>query len=151
MSNISSQLQPLVEKFVADLEQAFRQSALQAVQASLSGLSGAGAARAAAAPVKRGPGRPPKAKTAAAPAPAPAKKAAKKGGRIGRRSPAEIEATTQKILTYIKGHPNARAEDIKKAVGIGKAEWLLPISRLLESKQVVSKGERRATVYNASK
>ncbi len=150
MSNISSQLQPLVEKFVSDLEQAFRQSALQAVQASLSGLSGAGTARAAAAPAKRGPGRPPKAKTAAAPA-APAKKAAKKGGRIGRRSPAEIEATTQKILTYIKGHPNARAEDIKKAVGIGKAEWLLPISRLLESKQVVSKGERRATVYNAAK
>jgi len=144
-----AQLQPLVEKFVADLEQAFRQSAMQAVQASLSGI-GLGGARGSAgtrgAPVaaKRGPGRPPKAKGIGG-----APKKAKSAGRIGRRSPAEIEATTHKVLAYIKAHPNARAEDIKKAVGIGKAEWLLPIQRLLETKQVTSKGERRATTYTA--
>lgn len=100
--------------------------------------SSAAAPSGGAAPAQKG-----KRQKAAAP------KAKAGGGRMGRRSPGEIEATTHRILSYIKSHPMTRGEQIKKALGLDKAHWILPIQRLVETKQVIARGERRATTYSA--
>ncbi len=179
----------LIDKFIADLEQIYKSSALATVQATLKdfatagGLGGAAAAPAAASKAaanrkggakKAGPekgraGLSGSAMTSSAAAPAmsgasPASggsaakgkaqkaapaKAKGRPGRMGRRSPGEIEATTHRILSYIKSHPMSRGEQIKKALGLDKAHWILPIQRLVETKQVIARGERRATTYSA--
>lgn len=149
----NTQIDQLISKFVAQLETVVRSAAMNAVQASL-GAFGGGAGQSPAAKVAKRRGRPPKAAIAAPSAPAaPAKPAKgpapKKAGKMGRRSPSEIEATTHKILAYIKANPDSRSEAIKKALGIGKPEWLLPIQRLIESKQVSMKGHKRAATYSA--
>src|SRR5262245_24786175 len=106
---MSTQKKTLIDQFIADVERLFRANALQAVQATLQGLGGLGSAQvgvglggggAASADRRRAGrgggrrrGRPAK---AAASAGASAAKAPKprKPGRMGRRTPAEIEATT---------------------------------------------------------
>lgn len=148
----NTQIDQLISKFVAQLETVVRSAAMNAVQASL-GAFGGGAGQSPAAKVAKRRGRPPKSAVAAAAPPAAAKPAKapapKKSGKMGRRSPAEIEATTHKILAYIKANPDSRSEAIKKALGIGKPEWLLPIQRLIETKQVSMKGHKRAATYSA--
>lgn len=121
-SDLAAQLRPLVDRFVHDLEAALTRAAIEVVAATLGGS--------AAAPRKATP--------SARPAPT-------KG--VGRRTPAQVDATTRRILAYIEAHPGARGEQIKKALGLDKAEWLLPIQRLIESGKVTAKGERRATSY----
>jgi hypothetical protein len=152
MPSRNSQVEQLVSKLVAELETVFRQQALhsvqQSIQAALGGaLSGAAASVALAAVAKRGPGRPRKAASGGGAAPA-RRAGGGKGGRI-RRSTAEIEQTAHRILDHIKRNPGQRAEQIKKALNLRTNQWALPIGRLLEKKQIRTKGEKRATTYSA--
>lgn len=166
MENIA--LGEVVRQFAAELEAAVRKNVLETLLASFGAsapaLKAAPAAKkpAVAAAPKRRPGRPKKAAAKAAPAPvapparakkaapAPKAKAAKKsggGGRV-RRTPAEIEQTAHKILEFVRKNPNAKAEKIKGALGLDKAQWLAPIARLIESKQLRMTGMKRAATYS---
>lgn len=171
MENIA--LGDVVRQFAAELEAAVRKNVLDTLLASFgasapAALKAAPAAKKAAvvaATPKRRPGRPKKVVAKAAPAPAapaarakkaaapaPKAKAAKKsaaggGGRV-RRTPAEIEQTAHKILEFVRKNPNAKAEKIKAALGLDKAQWLAPIARLIESKQLRMTGMKRAATYS---
>ncbi len=160
----NAQLDALVSKFVADLEVLVRQNAVASMQQVLGALgestrvvpsSNGGEV------AKRGPGRPRKVDpgtglvkvTGNIVSVGPGRPKGRPGklGKNGRRSPAEIEATANKILSYVKSHPGSTGEAIKKALGLDKPAWLVPIKTLVESKALVMKGERRAATCTAGK
>jgi hypothetical protein len=156
MPTQNSRIEALVRKFVSDLESVFRDSALQSVRDSLQnalgvslGGSGGGGGRASRGGngARKAPGRPSStAKKGNAGNRAKAK--GSKGG--GRRSTEEIEQTSQQILEYVRKNPGHRAEQIKGALKLDKAAWMLPITRLVEQGHVKTKGHRRATTYTAA-
>jgi hypothetical protein len=152
-----SAIRTLVNRFVTDLESLVRQAAFDSIAASL-GVSAGKSAKAAApaataAPAKRKPGRPPASASAAAPAAKaaakPAKAAKAKSGGRGRRSAKDIDAMAKQIHAFVKSNPGKRAEHIKSALKIPANHWSLPIAKLLSTKQLTTKGEKRATEYFA--
>lgn len=163
MATTQDSIRAIVDNFVQQLETAWRAEALR-VLSSLS--SGGIVAQTKASAPKGKPGRKPGRKPAAAKAAAPkaakaakaakapkAKKAAKaasSAGKKGRRGKEEIEALANKIHAHVKANPGSGAEKIKQALGIkGKYEWLAPVALLLESKRLVSAGQKRSTTYTA--
>lgn len=133
MAKIDSELRARIDAFVAELTNLVKQSALESVSAALGSSSGAVAA-------KRGPGRP-KGSTSA-PKPAAARR-----GRAGKRTPEEVAKVGETVAEFIKQNPGQGVEGIGKALGLATKELQLPILRLLETKAITSKGQRRGTKY----
>ena len=131
----NSEIRALVDDFVEKLSNMVRQAA---VDAAIDALRGGGAA-----PARRGPGRP--RSTAAAPRAAAA--AGGKGKRV-RRTLADIQKTMDRVAEYVSSHDAVRAEDIKKALKLTSAQNGDALRRLVESKVLKTKGERRATTYS---
>jgi len=154
---LKADIQTLVDRFAADLDEVVRSAAVEAVQSVLGGASPARAARPAASAPSKGrlkPGPKPKAKPSsdaivqirASQATAP--KVPKVAKRV-RRSAADIEATATKIHAFVNSNPGANAETIKKALGIATKEWGGPLGVLIASKRLQSKGSKRSTTYSA--
>jgi hypothetical protein len=105
------------------------------------------APKAAAAPKaagKRGPGRPRKDASAAAPAP---KKSKKAGGRLLRRSAADIQGTLDQIVAFVQANPGVRSEHITANLGLDKKELPRPIAEGLRTGALTKEGQKRATQY----
>ena len=103
---------------------------------------------AAPAPVKRGPGRPKKAASAAAPAPKAAK-ASSGGGRRIRRSANDIAGLLDQVVQYVAANPGSRSEHIVHGLGIDKKLLPRPIADGLKTGVLTKTGEKRATQYFA--
>jgi len=84
--------------------------------------------------------------------PAAKKVAAKvsKPTRRVRRTPSDITDDRNTVLAHIKANPGQRAEVIKAALKMTKKDWLLPITQLVKSGSVTTKGQKRATEYFAA-
>ncbi|MBL8805172.1 MAG: DNA-binding protein [Planctomycetes bacterium] len=124
------ELRERIDAFVVEISNLVRISALEAVHAALGSTLGASPAPAA----KRGPGRPPKAASAA-----------KSSG--GKRSPEAVLKTADAVLAYIKAHPGQRLEEIGKGVKMPTKELKLPIQKLFDAKSISTKGVKRGTKY----
>jgi hypothetical protein len=96
------------------------------------------------APGKRGPGRPKKDASAAAAAP---KKAKKAGGRLQRRSAADIQGTLDQIVAFVQANPGVRSEHITANLGLDKKELPRPIAEGLRTGVLTKEGQKRATQY----
>lgn len=70
-----------------------------------------------------------------------------KGGRLPRRSPAELQALLDKIAAALK-HGSLRAEQIQKTLGVDRKELPAVLKLGLDSKVLAKKGEKRATTYS---
>lgn len=84
----------------------------------------------------------------------PSLKSGRKPGRVareagGRRSAEGVEQVGQQIVVFLKSNPDSRAEQIAAGVGSSTKELALPIKKLLASKHVAKKGQRRGTTYRA--
>jgi hypothetical protein len=66
-----------------------------------------------------------------------------------KRDPKEIDAVTEKLLAYIRKHPGERIEPIGKALGLPTKDLLIPVKRLVGSKHIRTRGQKRATTYFA--
>lgn len=104
---------------------------------------------------RRGPGRPRGSSTAkAAPAVARASgPAAKKtkGGRLARRSPADIAKALGQIVALVKTKKaGLRSEEIRKALKLDVREVPRVLKEGLAKKKLRSKGQKRATTYTAA-
>jgi len=130
----NSEIRALVDDFVEKLSALVRQSA---VNAAIDALRGG-----VSAPVRRGPGRPPRSASAA-----PAPRAGGKGTRV-RRTLADIQKTMDRVADYVASHDAVRAEDIKKALKLTSAQNGDALRRLVDTKVLKTKGERRATTYS---
>ena len=58
--------------------------------------------------------------------------------------------TVGTVLGYIKAHPGSRSEVIKKALGMAPPQMGDALKRLVASKSVKTKGQKRATTYFAT-
>ena len=67
-----------------------------------------------------------------------------------KRDPADLEALEAKVLTFIKGHPGLRIEQINAELRTNTKQLQLPIRKLLAAKVIKATGKRRATKYAAS-
>jgi hypothetical protein len=125
---ISDQIQSRIQAFAAELETLVRQAALEAVRASL------GEGRAAPA--------------ARAPRAAAASSGSRKSSRPGaKRDPKVIEALVGRVGAHVKAHPGQGVEAIAAALKVKTHDITLPIAKLLASKTVKKKGQKRATKY----
>jgi hypothetical protein len=104
---------------------------------------------------RRGPGRPRGSSKAKAVSTAPRESAPAgkkgKGGRVARRSPAEIAKTLGAIVTLLKGKKaGLRSEEIRKLLKLDVREVPRVLKEELAKKAIKSKGQKRATVYTAA-
>ncbi len=143
MSNLKTTIESLATDFAHKLISAIKASSLQEIlNETASGGGGGGGARR---------GRRPGSVSAAAAAPAAkaAKPAARrKGGRLARRSPADLAKAMEQILGLLGKHPKGlRSEEIRAKLGLSKQEVPRPLADALAAKLISKKGEKRATTY----
>jgi hypothetical protein len=140
MPTLKSKIASLADSFAAGVLAAIRSSSLEEI------LSGGGGS---AAPARRGPGRPRKTDGAAAiEAPKPAKRG--KGGRLARRSPADIEHVVGLIVGKLGEHKTGlRSEQLQKVLKLDKKEITGPLNQALAAKKITKKGQKRSTTYFA--
>lgn len=127
-TDIDEKIRGMVEAFASDLAGLIRESAMQTVRDALGGApSGRGGAKRAV----RAPS-------------APAGRRLPKGAK---RPPDEIVKLTSRLLDYVKGHKGERIEQIAKGMGVSTRELNLPVKKLIATKQVKTRGQKRATQY----
>lgn len=120
MSDTSSRVQSVIDRFVSELTAIAREEAAKIV---LGGITPSGRVRKAASNSA--------------------------GGHGAKRSPENIEALQSKLLGYVKSHPGLRIEQINEQLGTSTKDLALPIRKLIAAKQLRVQGQRRATKYFA--
>ena len=103
---------------------------------------------------RRGPGRPrgssTKTTATASRASAPATKTTK-GGRLARRSPADIARALDAVVILVrKSTKGLRSEEIRKALKLDVREVPRVLKEGLSKKKLKSKGQKRATTYSVA-
>jgi hypothetical protein len=131
LSNIHDQIAHRIKAFASELEELVRRAAIDAVTSSL----GTGSARAAS----------PRAASAA-----PVARGGRRSSSGGKRPPAELAAMVGKAGDWIKSNPGQGVEAMAKALGVQTKELALPIAKLLKSRAVKKRGQKRATKYYPS-
>jgi hypothetical protein len=144
MATLRSTLDSLAANFASAVLAAIRGARLDEL------VAGSGAPR-------RGPGRPrgssttksaPTSARTSVPAPTSART---KGGRLARRSPADIAKTLGQIVALVKTKKaGLRSEEIRKALKLDVREVPRVLKEGLAKKALKSKGQKRATVYTAA-
>jgi hypothetical protein len=132
MSNFQNDMNHAVQGFVAQITELARRAALDTLESAFGGKSGRGgsapAVAAMAAPDVARAGRP-------------------RGGRGAKRSPADLEALSEKFAAFVKANPGLRIEQINKELGTTTKDLALPIRKLVADKVISAKGQKRSTTY----
>ncbi len=143
----TTEIESTIESFVTEISNLVPLAALEAVEAALGGGSSParrGPGRPRGSGARRGPGRPkgsrnqPKAMPARAP----------RGGKRGRRSSEDVDATAAKFLAYVKANDGKRLEEIAAALKIPSKNLKRPAQKLLAAKAVKTSGAKRGTKYH---
>jgi hypothetical protein len=73
------------------------------------------------------------------------------GGRRARRSESDLDETIDRIVSTLKsaGAGGLRSEELRRQVGLARAEMMRPIALALSTKKIRKTGEKRATTYFA--
>ena len=146
MPTLQTQIQELASSFATAVLAALRDASIEDL------LSDNAASGLPSVPMKRGPGRP--RKTAIAPAVTSLKPAAappKKGARLARRSPSDIEHVIGLLVATLGKHKaGLRSEQLQKTLKLSKAEIVGPLAQGLAMGRLKKTGERRATTYFAA-
>jgi hypothetical protein len=123
MANYQSELQKLVDGFVAQLSEIWRRQAID----SLTGMGGGRGqgGRAGGSDLSLGRGR----------------------GRGAKRTAEELEQLADAFVEFVSKNPGLRIEQINKQLGTTTKDLALPIRKLLEDGVVKAKGKKRSTAY----
>jgi hypothetical protein len=142
MSDFQNEMNRTVQGFVAQITELARRAALDTLESAFNGRaprsssSGGGGGTngvAVAAPASLGRiGRP-------------------RGGRGGKRTPADLEALSERFGSFVKANPGLRIEQINKQLGTTTKDLALPIRKLISEGTVTTKGQKRSTTYFAGK
>jgi hypothetical protein len=133
---IDTAIRSQIDQFLTSISQLVRQAAVEAVKDALGGTGPS-----VATPARRGPGRPRKVQADAAAAAGP------KPGKRGRRSSADLEGASAKVLDYVKANPGSRLEEIGRGLGVDTAGLKGPIKALLAAGSLRTEGQKRGTKY----
>lgn len=135
MSNLKSTIEGLASQFAISVIEALRGASIDELYAVTSGGGGArrgrpradGASPRKVAPVARG-----------------------RGGRLGRRSAAQIGKMIDSIVEVVaKSTAGLRAEQIREQLGVESKELPRPLAEALASGRITKSGQKRATTYFA--
>lgn len=131
---IEQKLQAIIDRFVGEITDLVREAALESVQSALAG----GAAKAA-----------PRRKTKKAAArKSPARKATRKTGKRVRRSAADLRATADAILAFIKANDGCAMSDISSAMRQAPIKLRPAIQILINEGSARTTGAKRGTKYH---
>ncbi|HVJ15129.1 MAG TPA: DNA-binding protein [Polyangiaceae bacterium] len=138
MSTVNDQIRERVEAFAEELTELIRAAAMETVASAL-GEGAVGGGRG------RGRGR----RAAAAVAVRVGRRGARAASREkgAKRPPQEIEKLTAKLGDYVKSNPGQRIEQIAKGMGTSTKELNLPVKKLIATKAIKTRGQKRATQY----
>lgn len=64
-----------------------------------------------------------------------------------KRDPQVLEALVEKLGAFVIKNPGKRIEEIGSELAIATKELALPVKKLIASKRITTKGQRRATTY----
>jgi len=96
----------------------------------------------AAAPARRGPGRPRKSVVADV-AVVPAKR-----GRPAKPGRPSADTTVERILYFVRKSPNGlRSEELRARLGLEKVAFRQAAAKAVEAKLITKTGEKRATTF----
>jgi hypothetical protein len=134
MSDFQNEMNRTVQGFVAQITELARRAAINTLESAFGGrATRAGtAAVAVAAPSVGRVGRP-------------------RGGRGGKRTPADLEALSERVGSFVKANPGLRIEQINKQLGTTTKDLALPIRKLVADGVINTKGQKRSTTYFAGK
>jgi hypothetical protein len=136
LPDLKNRIEARLRALAAEIEQLVREEA----RAMLTGALGVWQQAPRTPSRVNGAGRP-----KAAPArPAPAARAS---AGTGRRNYKQMKRDMDVMVTYVRHHPGAKMEEIAKAIHSSSAKLNRPMHKLVESKVLTRKGERRASRY----
>lgn len=140
MPNLRTTLDTLAASFAANVLAAIRGASLQELLVESGGAP------------RRGPGRPRGGGTTAGnPGPRAAALKKGKGGRLARRSPADIARALDAVVILVrKSAKGLRSEEIRKALKLDVREVPRVLKEGLAKKKLKSRGQKRATTYTAA-
>jgi hypothetical protein len=122
MPSLQSDIQRLVDGFVAQVTELARRAAMDTLESAL-GRSSARGNGSGGVRVSR--------------------------GRGAKRSAAELEQMQEEFLTFVVKNPGLRIEQINKQLGTTTKDLALPIRKLLADGTLKAKGKKRSTTYFA--
>lgn len=68
---------------------------------------------------------------------------------VVKRSDEDIQKLADKFVGFVKKNPGLRIEQINAKLGTSTKDLVIPVRRLIASKLIRTKGEKRATTYEA--
>jgi hypothetical protein len=130
MSDFQTEMNRVVQGFVAQITELARRAALDTLESAFGtrGRRGDAAAAIAAAGFGR-VGRP-------------------RGGRGAKRTSADLEALSERFASFVKSNPGLRIEQINKQLGTTTKDLALPIRKLISDGVITAKGQKRSTTYS---
>jgi len=132
MSDFQNDMNHAVQGFVAQITELARRAAIDTLESAFGGKAG----RAGGAPA-----------VAAMAPPGVARVGRPRGGRGAKRTPADLEALSEKFAAFVKANPGLRIEQINKELGTTTKDLALPIRKLVADKVISAKGQKRSTTY----
>jgi hypothetical protein len=137
MSDFQNEMNRTVQGFVAQITQLAHRAAIDTLESAFTGRAGGGRN-----------GSRPAAVVALATVGA---RGRSRGGRGAKRTPADLEALSQKFASFVKSHPGLRIEQINKELGTTTKDLALPIRKLIADGMISAKGKKRSTTYFAGR
>ena len=128
MSDFQTEMNRVVQGFVAQITELARRAAIDTLEAALTsgggtrGRRGGGSASASFGRVR---------------------------GRGAKRSSDELDKLAENFATFVKENPGLRIEQINKQLGTSTKDLALPIRKLLSEGAIHAKGQKRSTTYFA--
>jgi len=135
MTDFQNEMNRTVNSFVAQISELARRAAIDTLESAF-GARGVRTASPAAA---------------ATPAATPVRIGRPRGGRGAKRTSADIEEMSQRVVSFVKANPGLRIEQINKELGTTTKDLALPIRKLVADGVLTSKGQKRSTAYYPGK
>lgn len=119
MANLHSDIQRLVDGFVAQVTELARRAAISTLENALGGRGGGSGA------LRIGRGR----------------------GRGAKRTGEELDKLSDEFLAFVAKNPGLRIEQINKQLGTTTKDLALPIRKMIADGTLKVKGKKRSTAY----
>jgi hypothetical protein len=123
MSDFQTEMNRVVQGFVAQITDLARRAAIDTLESALKG----GSKRSGGLSLGRG------------------------RGKGIKRSSDELDGLSDKFLDFVANNPGLRIEQINKKLGTTTKDLQLPIRKLLAEGYLKSKGQKRSTTYTIGK
>jgi hypothetical protein len=125
MSDLTTQMNRVVDEFVAQITELAKSAAIETLRNVLG------------------------TQTRRTPATTSTASAGRVRGRGAKRSPDELDKLAERFQVFVKENPGLRIEQINKQLGTTTKDLALPIRKLLADGSVHAKGQKRSTTYFA--